>query len=70
MEISPAHTIAVAKKERDVHNCVCVCVSEGASVPQHHSRAIFHLKRQPRTAASATAAASDLRETMDKDRQH
>lgn len=55
-------------KERDVRGCkregegvcvtVCVCVrvTEGAIVPERHSRAIFHLARQPRTAISATAA--------------
>lgn len=44
-----------------------MCRAEGAIVPERHSRAIFHLARQPRTAVSATAAALDLRETMDKD---
>lgn len=58
-------------KERDVRGCerererekecVCVCVTEGAIVPKRHSRAIFHLARQPRTAISATAAGLNLR---------
>ncbi len=60
-------------KERDVRGCerekecVCVCVTEGAIVPERHSRAIFHLARQPRTAISATAAGLNLRGRMDKD---
>lgn len=46
---------------------VCECVTAGVIVPKRHSRAIFHLTRQPRTAISATAAGLNLRERMDKD---
>lgn len=49
--------------------CVCVCHTEGATLPERHSRAIFHLARQRWTAVSAIAAAAalDLKERMDKD---
>lgn len=47
---------------------LCVCHAEGATVPERHSRAIFHLARQRWTAVSAMAAAAlDLKGRMDKD---